>query len=244
MFIVRSEAELLDKYDQLEDPANPNLMLQEYIPGGDDTIWMFDGYFNNESDCLFAITGKKIRQYPISRGSTSLGVSLQNETVERATIEFMKKVSYKGIVDIGYRYDARDGVYKVLDINPRIGSSFRLFVSTNGMDVARALYADFTGQAVEPGSLQEGRKWLVEDQDLASSVAYYKSDRLSAGEWLKSFRGVKEAAYFAFDDLWPCVMRVWNLARSVFESTLRLPAKKNAPDSENLSQPSKLRKEV
>jgi D-aspartate ligase len=244
MFIVRSEAELLDKYDQLEDPANPNLMLQEYIPGGDDTIWMFDGYFNNQSDCLFAITGKKIRQYPISRGSTSLGVSLQNETVERATIEFMKKVSYKGIVDIGYRYDARDGVYKVLDINPRIGSSFRLFVSTNGMDVARALYADFTGQAVEPGRLQEGRKWLVEDQDLASSVAYYKSNRLRVGQWLNSFRGVKEAAYFALDDLWPCVMRLWKLVQLTFESTPRVPAKKTAPDSENLSPESKLRKEI
>jgi len=244
MFIVRSEGELLDKYDRLEDPANPNLMLQEYIPGGDDTIWMFDGYFNNESDCLFAITGKKIRQYPISRGSTSLGICLQNETVERATIEFMKKVQYKGIVDIGYRYDARDGIYKVLDINPRIGSSFRLFVSDNGMDVARALYADFTGQAVEPGRLPEGRKWVVEDQDLASSIDYYKHGRLKLGEWLSSFRGVKEAAYFALDDLWPCVMRAWELVKLTFESTTREPAKKNAPDSNSLSQQAKLRKGI
>jgi predicted ATP-grasp superfamily ATP-dependent carboligase len=243
MFIVRSEAELLDKYDQLEDPSNPNLMLQEYIPGGDDTIWMFDGYFNNESDCLFAITAKKIRQYPISRGSTSLGISLQNETVERATIEFMKKVRYKGIVDIDYRYDARDGVYKVLDINPRIGSSFRLFVSTSGMDAARALYADFTGQPVEPGRLQEGRKWFVEDQDLASSVDYYKSDRLKAGEWLSSFRGVEEAAYFALDDLWPCVMRGCKLIELAFGSASRLPTKNNSPNSENLSRQQKLRKQ-
>ena len=98
MFIVRNEAELLDKYDKLEDPANPNLMLQEYIPGGDDTVWMFNGCFNNESECLLALTGKKIRQYPISRGSTSLGICLRNETVERATIEFMKKIGYKGIL--------------------------------------------------------------------------------------------------------------------------------------------------
>ena len=244
MFIVRSEAELLEKYDQLENLANPNLMLQEYIPGGDDTIWMFDGYFNDRSDCLFAITGKKIRQYPISRGSTSLGICLQNETVERATIEFMKKVGYTGIVDIGYRYDARDGIYKVLDINPRIGSSFRLFVSDNGMDVARALYADFTGQPVEPGRLEEGRKWVVEDQDLASSVDYYKNDRLKPGEWLSSFRGVREAAYFAFDDLWPCVMRGSKLAELALESATQAPAKKNSRNSESLSQQAKLRKEI
>ena len=245
MFIVRNEAELLDKYDKLEDPTNPNLMLQEYIPGGDDTVWMFNGYFNNESDCLFAITGKKIRQYPISRGSTSLGICLRNETVERSTIEFMKKIGYKGILDIGYRYDARDSAYKVLDINPRIGSSFRLFVSTNGMDVARALYLDFTGQPVVPGKLHEGRKWFVEDQDLASCVAYYRSSRLTAGEWLRSFRGVEEAAYFALDDLWPCVMRTWELFGLALGNMFHRPTEKPVRKSDQLSrQPNKLRKQT
>jgi len=245
MHIAQSADELLRYYDTLESRQRQNVMLQEYIPGGDDTVWMFNGYFNNESDCLFAITGKKIRQYPISRGSTSLGICLKNETVERSTIEFMKKIGYKGILDIGYRYDARDGAYKVLDINPRIGSSFRLFVSTNGMDVARALYLDFTGQPVVPGKLHEGRKWFVEDQDLASCVAYYRSSRLTAGEWLRSFRGVEEAAYFALDDLWPCVMRTWELFGLALGNMFHRPTEKPVRKSDQLSrQPNKLRKQT
>ena len=32
--IVSSRAELLERYDLLENPSEPNLMLQEYIPGG------------------------------------------------------------------------------------------------------------------------------------------------------------------------------------------------------------------
>lgn len=244
MFIVTNEAELLDKYGTLEDPANPNLMLQEYIPGADDTAWMLDGYFNNESDCLFAITGRKIRQYPISRGSASLGVCMQNETVELATMEFIKRIGYKGIVDIDYRYDARDGIYKVLDINPRIGSSFRLFVSSTGMDVARALYADFTGQPVESGNLREGRKWFVEDQDLASSVAYYKHGRLKLGEWIGSFRGVEEAAYLAVDDLWPCVVRTGDLAKMALKGKSVRPGEERLRTSENLSRQPKLGKEA
>jgi len=43
MFIIRTARELLEYYDRTEDPANPNIMLQEYIPGGDDTVWMFNG---------------------------------------------------------------------------------------------------------------------------------------------------------------------------------------------------------
>jgi D-aspartate ligase len=217
MFIVRTAEELLEKYDALEDPDNPNLMIQEYIPGGDDTVWMLDAYFNDQSDCLLSFTGKKIRQYPVSQGSTSLGICLENETVRKTTTDFMKKIGYKGILDIGYRYDARDGLYKVLDINPRIGSTFRLFVAENGMDVARALYLDLTGQPVLPGTAREGRKWVVEDQDLISCLRYHRDGNLSFKQWIKSFQGVEEAGFYASDDIYPCVTRVMKLCGEAFK---------------------------
>ena len=148
-------------------------MIQEYIPGGDDSIWMFNGYFNAHFECLFAMTGKKIRQSPVHKGVTSLGVCLRNGDVDNLTRRFMKTIGYRGILDIGYKYDARDGKYKVLDVNPRIGSTFRLFVGDNGLDVARAEYLDLTGQRVPSSEIVEGRKWFVEDRDLVSSIRYH-----------------------------------------------------------------------
>ena len=120
-------------------PRAPNLMLQEYIPGGEDAVWMFNGYFDSASDCLLGITGRKLRQTPIYTGATSLGVCQRNDIVDETTRRWMKELGYRGILDIGYRFDARDGQYKVLDVNPRIGGTFRLFVAGNGLDVARAL---------------------------------------------------------------------------------------------------------
>src|SRR5205823_874243 len=128
MFIVRSARELLEQYDRYEEPGNPNLMLQEYIPGEADSIWMFNGYFNSNSECLVGFTGQKLRQCPAYTGYTSLGICRANQTVTALTQRFMKQLGYRGILDIGYRYDARDGQYKVLDINPRIGATFRLFI--------------------------------------------------------------------------------------------------------------------
>lgn len=203
MLIVRSQRELLDSYDAMEEPENPNLMLQEYIPGGEDTIWMFNGYFNENSDCLMGFTGKKIRQFPVYTGSTSLGVCLPNETVAQTTKAFMKAIGYKGILDIGYRYDARDGLYKVLDINPRLGGTFRLFVDANGMDVVRAQYLDLTGQPVPATTQPNGRKWIVEDSDLVSCLRYYRDGKLTMKQWVKSLREVQEGAYLATDDLRP-----------------------------------------
>lgn len=217
MFIVHSASELLAKYDAGEDPAKPNWMLQEYIPGGDDTVWMLNGYFDERSECLLAFTGKKIRQYPFHHGSTSLGICLENETVRKTTADLMKKIGYKGILDIGYRYDARDGLYKLLDVNPRIGSTFRLFVAENGLDVARAMYLDLTGQPVGTGKPREGRKWFVEDQDLISCIQYCREGTLTLNQWIRSFRGVEEAAFYASDDVYPCVTRAMALCGEAFE---------------------------
>jgi predicted ATP-grasp superfamily ATP-dependent carboligase len=151
------------------------------------------------------MTGKKLRQSPVARGITSLGICLKNPVVEETTLRFMKALGYRGILDIGYRYDARDGQYKLLDVNPRIGCTFRLFVAENGMDTARALYLDLTGQPVPPSTSREGRKWLVEMPDLKSSIEYYRLGKLTLRQWADSFSGVQETAQFAWDDPWPFV---------------------------------------
>ena len=203
MVIVRTQQELIENYDAMEDPGNPNLMLQEYIPGGDDTIWMFNGYFDKHSDCLLGFTGRKLRQFPVYTGATSLGICLENEAVAKTTIDFMKTVGYRGMLDIGYRYDARDGRYKVLDVNPRMGGTFRLFVAQNGMDVVRAMYLDMTGQPVPAARMVQGRKWIVEDSDFVSCLRYRKDGKLTLKTWIKSLRGVQEGAFFARDDLRP-----------------------------------------
>jgi predicted ATP-grasp superfamily ATP-dependent carboligase len=100
-----------------------------------------------------------------------------------------------------FRYDARDGQYKLLDVNPRLGSTFRLFVSTDGLDVVRACYLDLTGQPVSSARVSEGRKWMVEDFDLVSSLRYMLDGNLHLVDWVKSLRGIHESAFFAKDDL-------------------------------------------
>ena len=203
VMVAHSRRELLDIYDRMEVPERPNLMLQEYIPGGPESIWMFNGYLDRRSRCLVGFTGTKQRQCLPHTGPTSLGVCRANPVVEQATTEFLAAVGYQGVVDLGWRYDARDGRYKLLDVNPRIGGTFRLFVASNGMDVARALYLDLTGQPVPAAAARDGRKWLVEPNDLQASLLYWREGALTPGQWLGSLRGVEEAAWFARDDLAP-----------------------------------------
>lgn len=212
VIIAGDLAGLLEYYDRVEVPEEPNLMLQEYIPGGLESVWMFNGYFDARSECLVGFTGQKVRQHPPGTGIATLGICRTNLDVERLARGFMKSIGYAGIVDMGFRYDARDGLYKVFDVNPRIGTIFRLFVGKNGMDVVRALYFDLTGQPVLSTDAQEGRKWVVENYDIASSLSYARQGGLSLTTWLRSYGGLREAAWFACDDPVPFVamaLRSW-----------------------------------
>jgi predicted ATP-grasp superfamily ATP-dependent carboligase len=213
--IVESPHELLRQYDEMEDPSRPNLMIQEYIPGGPESVWMYNGYFDAQSESLVHFTGQKLRQHPPYTGMTTLGICQDNEVVETTTKQFMKAVGYRGIVDMGYRYDRRDGQYKLLDVNPRIGATFRLFVDPNGIDVVRALYLDLTGREVAVCGAVNGRTWMVENHDLLSSMRYIRDGRLTPRAWLLSLRGVDERAWFASDDPMPfAVMALRFLARA------------------------------
>jgi D-aspartate ligase len=203
MVIAGSKDELIREYQAMEDGSHPSLMLQEYIPGSDDCVWMLNGYFDEHAECLFSITARKIHQTPVYTGMTALGVCLPNPAIESATKTLVRAVGYKGILDIGYRYDARDGRYKLLDANPRLGATFRLFVGHNGMDVTRAEYLHFTGQTVPASHICTGRKWILEDADLVSCIHYYRDGVLTLQDWLRNYRGIDECAWYASDDMRP-----------------------------------------
>jgi D-aspartate ligase len=235
--IIHTEHELLQKYDSMEDPEEPNLILQEYIPGSDGTTWMFNGYFNQESDCLLGFTGKKNRQWPVHHGVTTLGICSQNATIDKTARRFMKEIGYVGIVDIDYRYDARDGHYKLLDVNPRVGTTFRLFVGENGMDVVRALYLDLMGKHIVPETAREGRKWLVEDLDMVSSILCHVEGELPLGRWIDSYRGVQEAAYFALDDPLPALQKYADVSLRLCSRLMRLKSPEFMQQSRNSRDP-------
>lgn len=224
MVVAENAQVLLKLYDEMETPEAPNLMLQEYLPGGSRTVWMFDGYFDAESNCLFGLTANMIRQYPAYTGRTSLGECLSNEAVSKQTREFMKAIGYRGPLDIGYKYDDRTGLYKTIDVNPRIGATFRLLVDSLGMDVARAFYLGMTGQPVQTGEPREGRKWIVENFDLVSAPKYWRQEKMSALSWLRSYRGVEEASWFARDDLAPFMMMGVRSVQRVFTRLRKKPA--------------------
>lgn len=203
--IIDSELELAAELDEQKIKGGEpfNFVLQEFVPGGADSVWMCNAYFGIDGRCRAVFTGQKLRQVSPT-GVASLAVCRENEIVAEQTRVFMEGVGHRGCVGIGYRFDARDGLYKVLDVNARISGVFRLFAGTNDMDVVRACYLDLTGQPMPATELQPGRKWMLEE-DVLVALRSIRGGDLGLIEWLQSLRGVRESQWFARDDPMPFV---------------------------------------
>ncbi|MGH2874109.1 MAG: hypothetical protein ACRDL5_16805 [Solirubrobacteraceae bacterium] len=204
--IAQDRAQLLDAYRRMESDAAPQVMLQEYIPGGSDSVWMFNGCFGDGARALCAFTGRKLRQCGRGTGPTTLGLVIDNEQVAVSAKRLMEHLDYRGIVDMGFRYDPRDAGYKLLDVNPRLGSTFRLFAAANGLDVVRALHLELTERPVPDSINPDGRLWLDEPRDTLTAAQMLGRGALSPVAWLRSLRGIDEGVWWAADDPWPAAL--------------------------------------
>jgi predicted ATP-grasp superfamily ATP-dependent carboligase len=134
-----------------------------------------------------------------------MGVCERNDEVLALTAQLVEAISYRGVLDIGFRFDARDGRYKVLDLNPRVGATFRLFAATNGADVVRAHYADLTGRPLPVGEVADGRRWVSEFHDLGVAHRYIRDGATTPLGYLRSLREADEFAWCAADDIRPAL---------------------------------------
>lgn len=229
--IVHNVRDLLERYDEACANGPANLMLQEYIPGGDEAVWMCNAYFGKGSECRAIFSGRKLRQTPPHAGIATLAVCERNELVEEQTRRFMQAMRFEGTCGIGWRYDERDCRYKVLDVNPRISGVFRLFTPTNDMDVVRIAYLDLTRQPIPATALAPGRKWMLEE-DLFTAITYAQQGELTVRQWIASLRGIEETHWFAFDDVVPFVawlnLRLWSNIRGAVERRCKWLARRFA----------------
>jgi predicted ATP-grasp superfamily ATP-dependent carboligase len=168
--VLKTPEALLALADTWPDP--PSVMLQEYIPREVAEDWIFHAYCDARSECLVAFTGVKYRSWPPKAGVTSYARTVGNERLAEKSRDLCCRLGFRGIVDLDWRFDRRDQRYKLLDFNPRVGAQFRLFETTAGIDVVRAMHLDLTGRAVPEGDPVLGRGFAVEILDAPARVAY------------------------------------------------------------------------
>jgi D-aspartate ligase len=182
------------------DGLGPAFVVQEYIPPEHAEDWIVHLYADAQADCRVLFTGRKIRSWPPVAGVTACGVSAANPVLAHAAEQFCKAVGYSGIADMDWRLDRRDGQYKLLDFNPRVGNNFRLFTTESGLDVVHALHLDLTGRPFPRDTQADGRRLIVEHIDIPARLAHRTSKNGTRSAYQVTST---EYAWLAVDDPLP-----------------------------------------
>jgi predicted ATP-grasp superfamily ATP-dependent carboligase len=164
-----------------------------------------------------------------------------NEALRDSVTGLLRRLGYRGIADLDLRLDDRDGQYKLLDFNPRLGAQFRLFTGPGGLDIVRAAYLDLTGQPVTGADPVNGRSFMVESYDPLTAISYWRRGELSLRAWLATTRTVDETAWFARDDMRPfelmCLRMGWRLLTRPLVHAAAARARSDTADQDNPAGP-------
>jgi len=194
-----------------------DFVVQEYVPGGDDCIYSFHGYFNSHSEPLAWYVGRKIRTYPKESGaSTYLELVKEPEVVELG-MEILKKLKFVGPVKIDFKKDPARNRYYLLEINARF-NLWNYLGAASGVNLPLIAYRDLTGQACEPQTdYRTGVRWLAFGDDLRTFVRHYRpAGELSWGRWLRSYGSKKVYQTFSWRDPYPFVVSLLSYSKSFY----------------------------
>lgn len=197
--LVEGSEELSREYERLA-AVDPDLIIQEVVPGADAQIHVAACYLDAESRPRAVFVGRKLRQYPPRFGSASLAEARWESEVAELSLELLRAVGFVGICGTEYKRDLRDGRLKMMEINPRLTLWMGL-TRAAGLDMPYVAYRDVTGDPLPRVNQVDGARWMYMIRDLQSAAYYMAQGELSARSWWRSVRGCVVDAILATDDL-------------------------------------------
>lgn len=233
---VRSRDELLARYREACDLISPDLiLLQELIPGGGEAQFSYAALCCNGQP-IASLTARRTRQYPIDFGySSSFVETLDVPEIVTSSRRLLAAIRYTGIVEVEYKFDARDRRYKLLDINPRLWTWSSLG-GRAGVDFPYLLWQMMTGKHVPEQIGRYGVSWVRVSTDIPAALHLMLRRRMSPGAYFHSLRPPVQFALMAADDPLPGLLDLpmfvykhfynwYESLRSGFPSAKRCPSK-------------------
>jgi D-aspartate ligase len=203
---VTSREELLARYREARELIPPDLIvIQERIPGGGESQFSYAALCCDGRP-IASLTARRTRQYPVDFGySSSFVETLDVPEIVTPSRRLLAAIRYTGIVEVEYKRDARDGRYKLLDINPRLWTWSPLG-GCAGVDFPYLLWQMMVGRPVLEQVGRTGAHWVRMSTDLPAAIHEILRGRLSLRAYLRSLRRPVEFALMAADDPLPGVL--------------------------------------
>jgi len=144
--ICRNQLELKEKYAQMTSNFG-QCFVQEYIPnGGEFGVYTL---FDYRSEPVALTVQKRSRTIHEYGGISTLRETVKDEKLVKSAFKLLKNINWSGVAMVEFRVDARDGIPKLMEINPRLWGSLQLSIFS-GVDFPYLFYKMITEEKINP----------------------------------------------------------------------------------------------
>lgn len=207
------------------------LLLQEFVPGPPTSHVFLDGYVDRSGVMRACLARRRLRMHPRAFGNSTLSVTIPLDEVSEA-LDSLRRLfeglGYVGLFDAEFKHDARDGLFKILEVNGRPWWQLEL-AGASGLDVCAMAYRDALGEPLPQASeYRIGQSWVHPVPDLrAWWTGRVHGDRAGGFPLRVWFSGAN--AVFSWDDPKPAAEELVRLGGRLLKvgrsrRRLRLPA--------------------
>ena len=203
-FEVHNDRELEEKF-KLCLEAGLSMVLQEIIPGPDDNLYKMQGYVNSQGRLVGRFFYRKLRQHPPQYGVARVGISTDRQPeVERLTEELLRRANYRGYFSNEFKFDPRDGQFKLIENNCRMPRSGMLAIAA-GINFPWLMYQDLVlNQQCDITEYKVGTYWIDFGTDLYNSFFRRKKEEIRLRDYVSPyFARDKVFSDLDFEDLKP-----------------------------------------
>jgi predicted ATP-grasp superfamily ATP-dependent carboligase len=193
-------AALVERAAELVGPGE--VMVQELVPGNGECQFAYCAFFK-EGEALGSMVARRRRQHPPEFGRASTYVeTVDLLELEEPSLRFLRAIDYYGLVEVEYKRDARDGTYKLLDVNARTWG-YHTLGQRAGVDFPYLLFADQVELPFDACRSEAGVRWLRLVTDLPTSLLEIARGNLGWRSYIRSLRRTNVESVFSRDDPWP-----------------------------------------
>lgn len=178
--------ELVAQYRRAATIVAPeHILLQENIPG-DGRFQFSVAAYCKEGQVLASMTARRTRQYPIDYGlGSSFVEAIEVPTILKLAEQMLNRLGITGMVEVEFKYDSRDCLYKLLDINVRPWGWHTLCMAC-GLDFPLMQYCDLLGQLPKITVPHYGHQWARLLTDIPAGFHEVQAGITRPGAYLRS----------------------------------------------------------
>src|SRR5205823_8370112 len=129
LFIVENSFDELKEKVRLVHSLGLEIIVMEMIPGPDDLLSSYYTYISGDGRELFHFTKRILRRYPLNRGNACHHITEWLPETAKMGHEFFSAIGLRGLGNVEFKRDPRDGRLKLIEINARFTAAHQLLVS-------------------------------------------------------------------------------------------------------------------